>query len=71
FRPGFLKPTKGAKNTMQYYRYVNWLFPVFRFILPKYVSTLSELGIAMINSSTKGYEKSILEVKDIVELAKI
>lgn len=69
FRPGFMKPTAGAKNTIKYYRYVNWLFPLLRLILPKYVSTLSELGIAMINSATKGYEESVLEVKDIVELA--
>jgi hypothetical protein len=38
--------------------------------LPKYVSTLKELGLAMINSVLKGYEKPILEVKDIIELSK-
>jgi hypothetical protein len=34
------------------------------------VSTLKEVGIAMINTVTKGYDKQILEVKDIVALAK-
>lgn len=70
FRPGFMFPTPGLKNTLKYYRYVNWLYPTLRKFFPKYVSTLKELGLAMIHSVSKGYEKSILEVKDIVALAK-
>lgn len=70
FRPGFLFPTPGLKNTLKQYRYVNWLYPTLRRFFPKYVSTLQELGLAMINSTTKGYEKSVLEVSDIVEMAK-
>jgi hypothetical protein len=31
---------------------------------------LKELGLAMINSVLKGYDKQVLEVRDIVELAK-
>ena len=34
------------------------------------VTTLAELGLAMIKSVTKGYSKKIIEVPDIVELAK-
>lgn len=70
FRPGFMKPTKGLKNTLKGYVFVAWLYPVFRLLLPKYVSTLRELGLAMINVVLSGYEKRILEVKDIVKLAK-
>jgi len=70
FRPGFMRATKGMKNTLKYYKYVGWLYPIFRFIFPKYVTTLKELGLAMINSATKGYEKNILEVKDILILSK-
>ena len=36
----------------------------------KITNTLKELGLAMINSVTKGYEKQILEVKDILALSK-
>ena len=39
-------------------------------LAPKYICTLKELGMAMINSVTKGYEKQILEVKDILALSK-
>ena len=71
FRPGFMNPTKGLKNTLKYYKFVSWLYPLFRLIFPKYVTTLSELGLAMINCARAGYEKSIIEVKDIVKLAKL
>lgn len=70
FRPGFIQPTKGLKNALTWYKYVSWLYPVLRALFPKYVSTLRELGIAMINTASKGYSKSILEVKDIVALSK-
>ena len=37
--------------------------------MPKYFITLSELGKAMISVSQKGYDKKVLEVPDIVNLA--
>lgn len=70
FRPGFLFPTPGMMNTLKAYRYVNWMYPTLRRFFPKYVCTLQELGLAMINSTTKSFEKSVLEVTDIVEIAK-
>ncbi len=69
FRPGFMKPTKGLKNTLKAYKFISWLYPVVRPLFPKYVSTLRELGLAMIHAATRGYEKQVLEVKDIVKLA--
>ncbi len=70
FRPGYMQPTKGLKNTLRYYKYLQWLYPLLRTLLPKYVSTLKELGQAMIQATLKGYQKNILEVKDIVALAR-
>jgi putative NADH-flavin reductase len=35
------------------------------------LATLQEVGLAMINAASKGYPKQILEVKDIVELARL
>jgi hypothetical protein len=69
FRPGFLKPSGGSKNVHRYYSGLMLFYPLFRFLMPKYISTLKELGLAMINAALKGYEKPVLEVKDIVELA--
>lgn len=70
FRPGYLHPTKGLRYSHSFYKWIGFLYPVLRFIFPKYISTLKELGLAMINSVTKGYDKQILEVKDIIELSK-
>ncbi len=69
FRPGYMQPTKGMKNTLTYYKYLKWMYPALRLLFPAFVSTLSELGLAMINSVSVGYPKKILEVKDIVKLA--
>jgi uncharacterized protein YbjT (DUF2867 family) len=71
FRPGFMKADKGAKNTLKYYRYFEWTYPLLRKVFPAYVSTIREVGQAMIKASSKGYGKNILEVKDIVALAKM
>lgn len=70
FRPGFMKPTPGLKNANEYYAYINWLYPIGRALYPAGFSTLQELARAMIKSASVGYEKSILEVKDFVMLAK-
>lgn len=70
FRPGFMKPTPGQKNALSFYKYVNWMYPALRALFPRVVSTLSELGKAMIKVSLLGYKKPVLEVRDIVERAK-
>lgn len=70
FRPGILSPTKGLKNTLSFYKWLGWLLPIIRFTMPNTISSLKELGLAMINASSIGYEKQIIEVKDIKELAK-
>jgi hypothetical protein len=70
FRPGFMLPEKGARNVKGYYAGFRVLYPVLRALFPGFVSTLKEVGTAMIKSVIYGFEKPILEVKDIVELAK-
>ena len=71
FRPGFMKPTKGLKNTLKAYKYMGWLYPVLKALAPNSGSLLSELGLAMIAVATKGDDKNIEEVKDIIRLAKL
>jgi len=70
FRPGYMHPTPGLRNTNKYYKYITWLYPFFKLVFPNRVSTLAQLGLAMINASVYGYEKQILEVPDIKSLAK-
>jgi uncharacterized protein YbjT (DUF2867 family) len=70
FRPGYMHPTPGLRNTLPYYKYVTWLYPVVRPLFPGVVSTLKEMGLAMINAALYGCDKQVLEVRDIVALAK-
>lgn len=70
FRPGIIKPTKGLKNTLSFYHYLSWLIPVIKLIAPGNVCSLKEIGLAMVNAASKGYQKGVLEVKDIVALSK-
>jgi hypothetical protein len=70
FRPGVIKPTKGLKNILPLYKWMGWMLPIINTISPKSVVTLKQIGDAMINSVNKGYEKKILEVKDILALSK-
>jgi hypothetical protein len=71
FRPGYMHPTKGLKNTLPYYKYLTWMYPFLRAVFPNMVSTLAELGQATINAVRCGYDKQVLEVKDIAALAKL
>lgn len=70
FRPGFMKATPGQRRIKRYYRAFAWLYPIGRTLYPAAFCTLQEVGQAMINAVTKRYPKRILEVRDIVQLAK-
>lgn len=69
FRPAVIKPAKGLKNTLGFYKYLGWLIPVIKLVAPNIVSSLRQLGLAMIHAAGKGYEKNVLEVSDIVTLS--
>ncbi len=70
FRPGYMHPTPGLKNTISFYKYITWMYPLLKNVFPNAMSTLADLGLAMLHVTTKGYSKQILEVKDIKEAAK-
>jgi uncharacterized protein YbjT (DUF2867 family) len=70
FRPGALVPIKGMKNTQTYYKYLGWLIPLIRLLAPNSVCNLEDLGNAMLNAVSKGYEKQIVEVPDFIILTR-
>jgi hypothetical protein len=69
FRPGYMHPTRGLKNTLKGYRYITWLYPLMRGLFPHRIITLAELGLAMIYVGGHDYGKQILESRDIIALA--
>lgn len=70
FRPGALEPIEGMKNTLKMYKYLGWLIPLFRLVAPRAICKLEDLGKALINAALRGYNKQIIEVRDIMVLAK-
>ncbi len=68
FRPGFIKPIKGLKNTYALSGILGALYPVWKTLFPKYACTLAEIGNAMIDVSLNGYSGKILENSDISRL---
>jgi len=70
FRPGFIRPIKGVGHAHAVSAAIGLLYPVWKFLFPRYVCTLEELGLAMIHAAGQGYPKQILENTDIAQLAK-
>jgi len=70
FRPGFIKPLPGQKYAHQFYKYINWLFPIGRAVYPNGFCTMAELADAMIQTFNHHNERRVLEGKDIIALAK-
>ncbi|WP_339815299.1 NAD-dependent epimerase/dehydratase family protein [uncultured Imperialibacter sp.] len=70
FRPGYMQPTPGLSNTLKYYKYITWMYPFLKTVFPGSVSTLADLGQAMLGVTLKGYDKKVLEVRDIKAVAK-
>jgi len=70
FRPGYIQPIRGLKNTKGFYKVLAPFYPLWKILFPRHLVRLEELGKAMINSTLFGYEKNILECVDIVKLSK-
>ncbi len=70
FRPGFMQPMPGQRYTQPWFKWIGWLFPIVRVVAPNQVSTLHDVGLAMVRCVMDGYPKPILEIRDINQLAR-
>lgn len=73
FRPGYIQPLKGVKSKTGWYNaFYIVLKPIYFLLKPLkgFVTNSVTLGKAMINAAKLGYEKKILESKDINLLGK-
>jgi len=70
FRPGYIQPIKGLKNTYTIYKVVSPFYPLWKTLFPKHVCTLEDVGLAMIHVVLDGSDRRILECPDINQLAK-
>jgi uncharacterized protein YbjT (DUF2867 family) len=69
FRPAYIQPLHGIRTKTKWYRAMyaiaGPLYPIWKLLLPKYVTTTECLGRAMLNVAKRGAPKSVLENQDI------
>ena len=69
FRPGFIQPLDGiqSKTPMyrSFYRVLGPLMPFLRFAFPNQILSTRDIGQGMLAVARHGYDKRILEAKDI------
>jgi len=69
FRPGFIKPIKGLMHAHLISEVAGMMYPLLKVISPKYVCTLEDVGLAMIEAAKAGPSRQIIENRDIARLA--
>jgi hypothetical protein len=69
FRPGYIQPLHGIRTKTKWYgaayAMMGPLYPVWRLLFPKYVTTTECVGRAMLNVAKRGAPKSVCENQDI------
>jgi hypothetical protein len=69
FRPGLIEPLDGIKSKTPAYRILYGLakplLPLLRWAFPNQVLSTREIGRAMLAVAKRGYEKRIMETRDI------
>ena len=73
FRPGFIQPMNGVKSKTKLYNTIYSIFKPLYFILKhsdNMVTNTETFGKAMIFTALNGYEKNVLENKDINKIVR-
>ena len=72
FRPGYIQPLHGIRTKTKWYgllyAVMGPLYPLWKMLVPKYVTTTECLGRAMLSVAKQGAPKHILESWDINDL---
>jgi hypothetical protein len=72
FRPAYIQPLDGVVPKVAWLRAVYAvaapLYPVWKALFPKYVTTTAQMGRAMIQVALAGAPKRVLENRDINEI---
>lgn len=73
FRPGAIIPLRGIQPSSKMYRVLinnlKWLIKLMKRLSPDSVVDTTQIGLAMVNISQRGYDKKVLKPKDILILA--
>jgi uncharacterized protein YbjT (DUF2867 family) len=73
FRPGYIQPLDGIRSKTASYRIIyaimGPLYPVWKALFPSHVTTTEKVGVAMIRVALTGFDKRVLENRDINAVA--
>ncbi len=73
FRPGFIQPDGGAVSKTPLYRVLyaltQPLLPLLKRLLPDHITTTRQNGRAMLSVARHGYERRVLDPRDIIRAA--
>jgi uncharacterized protein YbjT (DUF2867 family) len=73
FRPGYIQPVHGETSKTRWarvmYAAIGSLYPVWKTVFPRYVTTTEKVARAMVVVAARGADKRILENDDINALA--
>ncbi len=74
FRPGAIIPLRGITPSGKLYKrlmlVLKWVLHLYKILSPNAVVNTTQIGLAMINVTQQGYNKTVLDPKDILELVK-
>jgi uncharacterized protein YbjT (DUF2867 family) len=74
FRPGYIQPLRGIRSKTRIYQaiynVVKPLYPLLVRLFPAQLTTTAEVGQAMIEAASNGYERAVVEIADIHALAR-
>jgi uncharacterized protein YbjT (DUF2867 family) len=74
FRPGYIQPMHGivARNrwTRVMYKVMGPLYPLWRRLFPRFVTTSEQIARAMVLAAKRGYVKPIVDNADIAQILK-
>ena len=73
FRPGYIQPLRGILSKTRWYQalydVIGPFYPIVRRLFPKYVTTTTNIGRAMIHVAVSGWSRQILSSGDINKLS--
>lgn len=74
FRPGGIIPKRGIQPSSRLYRILvnnlTWFLKLLKAMMPNSIVDTTQLGLAMIHITKRGYAQSVIHPKDILQLAK-
>jgi uncharacterized protein YbjT (DUF2867 family) len=70
FRPGFINPIPGLKNSFKISTMIAPLYPFLKTVAAKYVCTLEDVGRSMLYVALNSSTKKVLECEDITRLGR-